>query len=67
MGSNVAAEEAISRFTDVLIAERELKRAQQRLDVALTIMPEDERPFYVAETTQLRQDFEALPEATLPT
>jgi hypothetical protein len=61
MTVNEGAEEAISRFNDVLIAERELRRAQQRLDVALAIMPESQRAFYYAETTQLRMDFEALP------
>lgn len=59
--ANEAAEEAISRFTDVLIAERELKRAQQRLDVALAIMPDSQKAFFLSETIQLRIDFEALP------
>jgi|KBSMisStandDraft_5_1062788.scaffolds.fasta_scaffold5288463_1 TolB-like protein len=53
-------EEAIERFTDVLIAERELRKAQQKLDMTISLIPAQDRAFYWAETNQLRLDFEAL-------
>lgn len=55
-----AAEEAIERFTDVLIAERDLRIAKQKLDMTLSILPERDKVFYWSESSQLRRDFEAL-------
>jgi hypothetical protein len=59
--ASLQTEEAISRFTDLLIAERDVTRARRELELAVRMIPESELRFYVSETNTLREDFEALP------